>query len=184
MAWALTQFRFPGQKLLYYIYIVLMLLPFQVTMVSNYLILDALSLVGTRWSVILPGIFSPFAVFIMTKGFEGIPKSLLEAAEIDGAGAMRCFVSIGLPLGFPTILSAIILGFLEYWAMIEQPLIFLKDESIWPVSLFTPSLTAETAGVNFVAAILILLPGVLMFLFGQNELEQGIAATGSVDSIN
>jgi multiple sugar transport system permease protein len=177
-AWTLTKIPFRGQKLLQMIYIILMLLPFQVTMVSSYLTLDALSLIDTRLAVILPGVFSPFAVFIMTQGFRVVPTPLLEAAKLDGAGVFRCFLLIGVPLGFPGILSAVVLGFLEYWAAIEQPMIFLKNPALWPLSLFMPTLSGDGIGMGFVAAILILLPGVLVFLFGQHDLERGIVAAG------
>lgn len=177
-AWALGRMRFRGRRALSFLYIALMLLPFQVTMVSSYLVLDAVALMDTRWAVILPGIFSPFAVFIMMRGFNGIPESVLEAARLDGAGVLRCFTSVGLPLGAPGILSAVILGFLEYWSMLEQPMTFFKDKSLWPLSLFLADLSAKTAGPGFVAALLILAPALLVFLFGQHDLERGIAAAG------
>jgi multiple sugar transport system permease protein len=177
-AWALARIKFPGRGAVHAIYIALMLLPFQVTMVSGYLTLDRLSLIDTRWAVILPGIFSPFAVFIMTRGFSGIGEEVMEAARIDGAGALRSFVSVGLPLGFPGTLSAAVLGFLEHWSMIEQPMTFLKNPALWPLSLFTPHFTAESAGSGFAAALIITAPPLLIFLYGQHDLERGIAAAG------
>ena len=83
-AWAFARYSFRGKKLLFTLYIVLMLMPFQVTMVSSFLVLDKLSLLNTRAAVILPAIFSTFPVFIMVKFFASIPKTLIEAAELDG----------------------------------------------------------------------------------------------------
>lgn len=177
-AWALTRFNFKGRKLLAFVYIALMLLPFQVTMVSNFLVLDKLELINSRLAVILPGIFSPFPVFIMMRSFANIPKSLEEAALLDGAGSFRCFLSVGIPLGVPGILSAVILNFIEYWNMLEQPLTFFSDRSLWPLSLFLPPISAKTAGAAFAASVIILLPALLVFLFGQNYLEKGMAAAG------
>lgn len=177
-AWALARFRFPGRRALTVLYIALMLLPFQVTMVSSYLALDRLALLNTRWAVILPGAFSPFAVFIMLRGFSGISEAVLEAARIDGAGHLRAFVLVGLPLGLPGVLSAVVLGTLEHWSMLEQPMTFFRDRSLWPLSLFTASLTGDTAGPGFVAALLIAAPPLLVFLYGQHDLERGIAAAG------
>lgn len=177
-AWVLTRMKLPGGRALSALYIILMLLPFQVTMVSGYLVLNRLSLIDTRWAVILPGIFSPFAVFIMMRGFSGVHPSVLEAASIDGAGPFRCFFSVGLPLGLPGILAASILGFLEYWSVIEQPATFFRDKSLWPLSLFLSKLSPDTAGPGFAAALIILAPPLLVFLFGQHELEKGIAAAG------
>jgi multiple sugar transport system permease protein len=177
-AWALARMRFPGRGAVEAVYIALMLLPFQVTMVSGYLMLDRLSLLDTLWAVILPGVFSPFAVFIMTRGFSGIGEEIMEAARIDGAGAVRGFVSVGLPLGFPGVLSAAVLGFLEHWSMIEQPMTFLKNPGLWPLSLFTPAFNADSAGPGFAAALIIAAPPLLIFLYGQHDLERGIAAAG------
>lgn len=114
-AWAFSRFTFRGRNLLFTIYTILMLLPFQVLMVPDYLVLDRLGLMDTVWSIILPGAVSTFPVFIMKKGFDGIPVSVLEAAELDGAGAITTYIRIGLPLGIPGILSALLLSFIEAW---------------------------------------------------------------------
>jgi len=177
-AWALARLRFPGRRAVFLLYIALLLLPFQVTMVSNYLVLNRLALLDTRWSVILPGIFSTFPILIMLRFFRAIPNSLLEAAALDGAGSLRTFLSVGLPLGAPGILSAVVLGFLEYWSLLEQPLAFFRDKTLWPLSLYLPDITADKAGVSVAASIIMLLPAALIFLFGQNYLEQGIQTAG------
>ncbi len=177
-AWALTRMRFRGRRALSAAYIALMLLPFQVTMVSSYLVLNHLSLIDTRWAIILPGMFSPFAVFIMMRGFAGISEAILEAARIDGAGVLRIFVSVGLPLGMPGVLSAVVLGFLEHWSMLEQPMTFLKTKGLWPLSLFVAPQSPASMGPGFVAALVIAAPPLLLFLYGQHDLERGIASAG------
>lgn len=177
-AWAFAHFSFPGKKVLFHLYMLLMILPFQVTMVSGYLVLDELQLLDTHGAVILPGIFSTFSVFIITKAFREVPLPLLEAASVDGAGNLRCFWHVAVPLAKPGILSAMILSFLEYWNTIEQPMTFLKTKSKWPLSLYLPNITADKVGVSFCASIVMLLPAVLLFLWGQSYLEQGIAASG------
>jgi len=177
-AWALSRFRFRGRKLLATVYIALMLMPFQVTMVPNFLVIDRLGLMNNIWAVILPFAFSAFPVFIMLKGFDAVPRALLEAASIDGAGSVRTFVSVGLPLGMPSILAALVLGFLEVWGAIEQPMTFLNDPATWPLSLFLPQIVAEELGLAMAASLLMLLPAVLFFFFGQKYLELGIQAAG------
>ncbi len=177
-AWALSQMRFRGRNALFRLYIVLMILPFQVTMVSSYIVLDRLGLVDTPFAVLLPAAFSAFPVFIMTKFFAGIPREMLEAARMDGAGEWSIFFRIGLPLGLPGVLSAALLGFVEGWNAVEQPITFLKTPSMYPLSIFLPATTVENAGVSFVSAVITLLPAVLIFLFGQQYLEQGIIASG------
>ena len=146
-AWAFSRFTFRGRNLLFTIYTILMLLPFQVLMVPDYLVLDRLGLMDTVWSIILPGTVSTFPVFIMKKGFDGIPVSVLEAAELDGAGAITTYIRIGLPLGIPGILSALLLSFIEAWNAIEQPLVFLKSQNLWPMSLFLANITQDDIGI-------------------------------------
>ena len=177
-AWALARYKFRGRQALYLLYIALMLMPFQVTMVPSYLTINRLGMMNTHWSIILPGIFSTFPVFIMVRFFGSIPEDTLESAALDGAGSIRVFFYIGLPLGAPGILSAVVLGFIEYWNTIEQPLIFLKEKSLWPLSLWLPSAGLETLGISLVASVIMLTPAILIFLFGQRYLEQGIHTAG------
>lgn len=177
-AWGFAKYRFPGKKALFTLYIVLMLMPFQVTMVSNYLVLSNLDLLNTRWAVILPGAFSTFPVFILYRFFRAVPDALLEAAAIDGAGPLRAFFHIGLPLGAPGIASAMLLSFLEYWNVLEQPLTFLKDKSLWPLSLFLPGIAEDKAAMSLAASVIMLIPPLLVFLMGQKYLERGIRAAG------
>ena len=131
-AWAFARFSFPWKRTLYALYIILMLLPFQVTMVSSYFVLDRLGLMNTVWAIILPGAVSTFPVFLMIRFFTAIPSTITEAAALDGAGPLQIFWYLGLPLGAPGILSAVVLGFLEYWNALEQPLTFLKDKHCGP----------------------------------------------------
>lgn len=180
-AWAFARYEFRGKRLLYSLYIVLMLMPFQVTMVSSYLVLDRLGLLDTVWAIILPGAASTFPVFIMIRFFSAIPAAITEAAALDGASPFKTFIMLGLPLGAPGVLSAVVLGFLEYWNALEAPLTFLKDQTLWPLSLYLPNITADNAGVSLVASVIMLIPALLIFLFGQKYLEQGITASGMKD---
>lgn len=177
-AWAFAQYEFKGKKILYFFYMILMIMPFQVTMVSTYLVLSKIHILNTHFAVILPGIFSAFPVFILTKFFKSIPKSLIEAAKIDGASDFQVFLKIGIPLGYPGILSVLILGFLEYWNAIEQPMTFLQEKELWPLSLYLPNIAVDKVSVSFVASVIMMIPAVLIFVFGQRYLEEGIAASG------
>ena len=176
-AWGFARYEFPYKKLLFTLYIVLMLMPFQVTMLSTYLVLDKIKLINTAMSIVLPAVFSTFPVFIMYRFFISIPESIIECARLDGASEFKIFIKIGIPLGKPGIMSAMILGFLEYWNLIEQPLTFLKDKSLWPLSLYLPSIGLESADVAFAASAVTLITAIIVFFAGQSHLEQGIAAT-------
>lgn len=177
-AWALSRLQFRGRRVLLNLYVALMLMPFQVTMVPSYLVLNTLRLLDTSWAVILPGVFSAFPVFIMTRGFDAVPRPLLEAAAIDGAGPGQTFWWIGLPLGIPGVLSALVLSFLEGWNAIEQPMTFLKNQALWPLSLYLSDITTRNLGVAMGASLAMLAPAILIFRFGQPYLELGIQAGG------
>lgn len=176
-AWAFAVYRFKGSRLLFTVYIVLMLMPFQVTMLSQYLVLNRLHMMDTHWAVILPAVFSTFPVFLIYRGFSGMPKELLEAGRIDGATEWYLFGKIGLPLCSGSILSAVVLDFLECWNMIEQPLAFLKDKTLWPLSLYLPQIGIGQAGSSFVISVIMLILPFFVFLLGRDYLEQGIVAS-------
>ena len=175
-AWGLARYSFTGKKIIYMLYIIMMMMPFQVTMLSEYLVLDRLELLDTSSAIILPGIFSTFSVFIMYRFFCGIPESILEAARIDGAGEFQIFFRLGIPLGAAGIISAMVLSFLECWSMMEQSMTFLATKSLWPLSLFLPEIEDGNAGLSLCASFAALLPAVIVFLSGQDFLEQGIAS--------
>lgn len=175
-AWGFAQFRFRGRSLLFTIYLVLMLMPFQVTMVSSYLVLDRLSLMDTHWAIVLPAVFSTFPVFIIYRFFCGVPHALLESAALDGASALQTFLQIGLPMGVSGVMSAMVLGFLEYWNLVEQPLTFLQTKALWPLSLYLPNISLAQAGLALAASVVTLIPAILVFVYGQSYLEQGIVA--------
>ena len=178
-AWGLAKLHLPGK--LGNLYMVLMLLPFQVLMYPEYLVLKSLGLLNTLWAVILPGVFSAYPVFLLTRFFAAIPVEILEAARLDGAGEWQIFRYIALPLGLPGLLSVGILSFLDAWNLIEQPMTFLKNRALWPLSLFLPETTLTDAGLGFAAALLMLIPALLLFGLCQDALEQGIALPGGKD---
>ena len=176
-AWGFARYRFPGKNLLFMIYVALMMMPFQVMMLSNYLVLDQMKLLDHLWGIILPAAFSTFPVFIMYHFFRSIPKGIIESAELDGANKFQVFLHIGVPLGSSGIVSALVLSFLDAWNLIEQPLTFLKNKTLWPLSLYLPNISMDNAGLAFVASVITLIPSLLVFMAGQNYLEQGIAAS-------
>lgn len=176
-AWGFAKYEFPWKKGFFLIYIILMLLPFQVLMLSDYLILDKLKLTDSLWGIVLPGAFSTFPVFIMYRFFTEIPDSLIESAKLDGAKGWQLFVYIALPIGSSGVIASMVLSFLEYWSLIEQPMTFLKDKSLYPLSIFLPDITSTgKSGMAFATSVITFIPALLIFLGGQDYLEQGIMA--------
>ena len=171
-----TKFR----SIVFFTYIILMLMPYQVTLVPNFLVISKMNLINTRWAIILPGIFSPFAVFILTKYMKRIPKAMVEAAKLDGAGEWQIFTKICLPQCRSALYSIAILNFIDNWNMVEQPIILLPDAAQQPLSVYLSQINAGEIGIAFAAAVVYMVPGILMFLHGESYLVEGITHAGSV----
>lgn len=176
-AWGFARYDFPLRGPLFALYLILMLMPFQVTMLSSFLALDRMGINDTLWAVILPCAFSTFPVFIMYRFFRSIPQSIIESAMLDARNAFQIFWHIGVPLGSAGIVSAMVLGFLECWNLIEQPMAFLKTKTLWPLSFYLPNIGLSNAGPAFAGALVTLVPAFLVFLSGRDYLEQGIVAS-------
>ena len=167
--------------MLFYLYTILMLLPFQVTMLSSYRILDRLNLLDTHAGIILPAVFSTFPVFLIYRSFIGIPEELFEAFSLESKSELLLFFYIGLPLAKQGIKAAALLSMIECWNMLEQPLLFLKTPDLWPFSLYLPGIGRRNVQYSFVFSFLVVIPVFLLLSWGKDELEEGIGSmTGAV----
>lgn len=174
-AWALTRVNHYIKSIIVTFYTVLMTLPFALTMLPQYMVLDYLDLINTRWAMILTGIFSPFSVFILYYYLRNVPTVLIEQARIDGAGNWSIFVKIVLPIGKPGIISSVFLGFIESWNMLEQPMMFIENKKLWPITLFFANITIENSKILFAASTITLIPAIYVFYMGYMYLEQGFS---------
>lgn len=179
-AWGLARSRKKWASRMYGIYIFCMLLPFQVTMLSQYLVLNSMHMIDTLFSLIVPLIFSTFPAFIIYQSFVKIPDSILDAAKVDGANAFQEFFYIAVPIGVPGILAAMVIGFLEYWNMVEQPVIFLRKKELWPLSVYIPEITSTNAGAAFAYSLFSILPALLVFWLGKDYLAHGLGMSGDL----
>lgn len=179
-AYSFTRWRGKIRSGIFFFYVILMLMPYQVTLVPNYLVSQWLGILNTPWSIILPGMFAPFSVFLLTKFMRRIPYSLIEAAKVDGAGEWEIFTKICLPQCRSALYSIAILVFIDYWNMVEQPLILLQDSEAQPLSVFLSSINSGEIGLAFAMATVYMIPCLLLFLHGEEYLVEGIANSGSV----
>ena len=178
MAFGLSKFKFRGRETLFFMIVMLMLLPFQVTMVPNVLTLRFMGLLETVWAVILPMLFAPFFIFLLRQYMIALPDELLEASSIDGAGPFRSFLWIVLPVCRPVLGAAAALSFAESWNLVEQPLTYLsKSEMLMPLSTRFNQMTAGSNGYEFAGAALYILPALLIYLFFQEDILAGIQLT-------
>ena len=174
--------RYEGRlrQIIFFAYIILMLMPYQVTLVPNFLVSKYLGLLDSNWAIWLPGIFSPFAVFLLTKAMKRIPKGIIEAARIDGAGEWKIFTTICMPLCKSAMASVVILLFIDYWNMVEQPLILLTDTDMHPLSVFLSRINSGEIGLAFAVATIYMVPTLLVFQYGEDYLIEGITYQGGM----
>lgn len=168
------------KEIIFFVYIIVMLMPYQVTLVPNYLVSEFLGILNTRWAIILPAVFTPFSVFLLTKIMRRIPISLIEAAKLDGAGELQIFRYVALPLCKSVMYSVVILVFIDYWNMVEQPLILLSDTNLYPLSVFLSKINSGEIGLAFAVATIYMIPTLLMFLYGEDYLVEGISYSGGI----
>ncbi|MFE5321518.1 carbohydrate ABC transporter permease [Paenibacillus sp. NPDC056579] len=177
-AFAFGKLRFPGREGLFFLYLMTMLMPFQVTLVPNYLMAERLGLLNHPSSIILPGVFGPFGVFLLRQFMLHIHSSYIEAAKMDGAGILRILVSVALPMVKPGIAALVVLLFVDYWNMVEQPLIFLQDAAMQPLSVFLSRIQEDVLGVSFAVSVIYMMPMVLLFLSAERYFIEGIQLSG------
>ncbi|MBE6861799.1 MAG: carbohydrate ABC transporter permease [Ruminococcus sp.] len=174
--------RYQGKikSIIFFSYIILMLMPYQVTLVPNFLVAEKFGILDTRWAIILPGIFSPFSVFLLTKVMKRIPVSYIEAAKLDGANEFQILFRICLPLCKGALVSIAMLVFIDYWNMVEQPLVLMKEADMHPLSVFLSQINTGDVGLAFAVGTVYMVPTVLMFLYGEDYLVEGITYSGGI----
>ena len=172
--------RYPNKfkGIIFFTYIILMIMPYQVTLVPNFLVAEKFNLLNTRWAIILPGIFSPFSVFLLSKVMRRIPVSYVEAAKLDGASELQILTKIHVPLCKGAIVSIAMLVFIDYWNMVEQPLILMKDADMHPLSVFLSQINTGDIGLAFAVGTVYMVPTILMFIYGEDYLLEGITYSG------
>ena len=144
-------------------------------LIPTYLNLKSLHLNNTLWGLIIPWLINTFNMIIMRTAFESIPESLIEAAQIDGAGPIRCYFHIALSVSKAIIGAAVALSFADCWNMVEQPLVFLPmREDLHPLSVAFNQLSQESTGIEFAGATLYILPALMIYLFFQKDIMTGI----------
>lgn len=177
-AYAFTVLKFKGKELLFFLYIIVILLPLQVTLMPNYIVADWFNITDSYLAIILPGIFNPFGVFLLRQFMKSMPDAYMEAAQIDGAGHGRIFLSIIVPMIKPGIAATAMLTLLDYWNLVDQAIIFIQDSEKQPLSTFLAQINNGAIGLAFAGSCFYAVPMLLVLLYGQEHLKQGIAITG------
>lgn len=180
-AYAFARIEFKGREVLFLLYLGTMMVPGQVTLTPLFILMRYLGWANTYKALILPGMFTAFGTFLMRQAFLGIPKSLEEAAFIDGAGHLRVFIKIILPLAKPTLATLTVFSFMASWNNFLWPLIITSDISKMTLPLGLASLQGrwETNWNVLMAGTLInILPMLAVYLVAQKHIIKGLSHTG------
>ena len=184
VAYGFARFKFKGKKLLFSAMLLSMMLPAQVLMIPQYLWYQKLNWVGSYMPLIVPYFFAiqGFFVYLISNFISGIPRDLDEAAKIDGCSYVSIFTKIILPLIKPALVTAGIFSFMWRWDDFLSALLYINESAKYPVSLalklFCDPGSSSDYGAMFAMASLSVLPAVIMFIFFQKYLVEGIATSG------
>ncbi len=186
VGYALAKMQFKGRQLIFYIIVFTMSLPFQVTLIPNYITMVNLRLVDTFFALIIPFSVSAFAVLMFRQAFQGLPQALIDAARLDGCTELGIIFRILWPNIKPTLVTVAILSFIGSWNEVLWPLIVIRNEELMTmpqlVTLFAVGGRADSQlGVKIAAAVLLALPVMVAFLFFQKHFIQSMASTGLKD---
>lgn len=169
-AYAFAKLKYRGSEKIFYMNMIMMLMPFQVTLVPHYIVLSRLKLIDHYGSLILSGIFSCFSVFFLKQFIEGIDETYLEEARLLGASEWRILWSVILPMCKPVVVSSSTLLFLDYWNMVDQPIHFLSQSERYPLSIYLAKIIDKNIGIGFACSMLYMLLPILVTLYAQEDL--------------
>ncbi len=170
--------RFPLRRTLFFLLMVLMILPLQVTLVPNYMVLKEMGLLNTCYALVLPAIFVPLGTFIMTQSFQAIPGEVLEAARLDGCTTLGIILRVAVPINKSGLVCTALLSFLDGWNMVEQPVVYLESFSQYPFAVALASVPPREQTLLLAACVLVVLPPILLFAYYNRELVEGICIGG------
>jgi multiple sugar transport system permease protein len=179
-SYGFSRYKGKARAVIFFVYVILMLMPYQVTLVPNFMVSKWLNILETRWAIILPGIFSPFSIYLLTKTMRRIPTALYEAAKLDGCNEVQIFLHVVMPLTKNAMLSVGLLVFIDNWNMVEQPLILLKKQEMYPLSVLLSQINSGDVELAFAVAVIYMVPALLLFLYGEEYLLEGVSYSGGV----
>jgi multiple sugar transport system permease protein len=186
VGYALAKMQFKGRQIIFYVIVFTMSLPFQITLIPNYITMVNLHLVDTFLALIVPFAVSAFAILMFRQAFQGLPHALIDAARLDGCNEMGIIFRVLWPNIKPTLVTVAILTFIGSWNEVLWPLIVIRNEQLMTmpqlVTLFAVGGRADSQlGVKIAATVVLALPVMIAFLFFQKHFIQSMASTGLKD---
>lgn len=179
--YAFAKFQFPGAKWLFALILATMMIPSQITMIPNYILLNRMGLTGTMMGMVLPGLVGAFSIFLFRQFISTIPNELLEAARIEGAGEFNIFFHIILPISKSIIAIQIIFTFIAGWNSFLWPLIIANDEKLYTLSVGLSLLKGQNVSyfsLQMAGASFMVLPVLIIFMLFQKRIMQNFTLSG------
>lgn len=170
-AYVFAKVRFRGRDFIFYFYIIVMMMPFQVTLLPQYIISKTFSIYDTPLALILPGVFSPFTVFLLTQIMKSMPDDMIEAARLDTSSTLVIVTRIIIPAIKPGIICAFVLAFAEQWNAVAEPLVLMETHEKFPLAVFLNQVSANDALALTAVALFAVIPFLLFSLFEAQVIE-------------
>jgi multiple sugar transport system permease protein len=180
-AYSFAKIKFKGKNFIFLLFLSSMMIPSQVTIIPRFMLFKTIGLYNNLWAIILPAFFGATSIFMLRQFYMGLPNDLIEAAKIDGAGHLRIFVRIMLPLTKAALMSLIILAFISSWNEYMGPLIFLVKKELYTVSQNIQWYMLDEYkehNLTMAAATSAIVPIIILFIVGQKYFVEGIATSG------
>ena len=180
-AYSFAKINFKGKQVVFMLFLSSMMVPSQLTIIPRFMLFKTICLYNNLWAIILPAFFGATSIFMLRQFYMGLPNDLIEAAKIDGAGHLRIFLRIMLPLTKAALMSLIILAFISSWNEYMAPLIFLVKKELYTVSQNIQWYMLDEFkehNLTMAAATSAIVPVVILFIVGQKYFVEGIATSG------
>ena len=174
-AYAFENIKWKYKEVIFFMYIIVMLMPTQILLVPNFIVAGWLNIRESYLAIILPALFHPLGVFLLRQQLKNFPKECLEAAALDGAGPWRTYWYIVRPNLKSVVAALVVLLFADNWNIVDQAVVFIKNTFDNPLSVYLGNVVTGDPGMFFAVSVFYLIPALLVFLLGQDYLTEGIA---------
>ena len=181
-AYGFAKIDFKGRAAIFTLFLAAMMIPSQATIIPRYMLFYKIGLYNSLWALILPSWFSVTSIFLLRQFYMGLPNDLMDAAKVDGAGHLRIFAQILMPLTKPAMISTLILSFITLWNDYLSALVFLSNKKLYTVSQAVRYWLFDNNNQNYnltmTTATIFIIPVIILFVFCQKYYVEGIATSG------